>query len=92
MRIDALHNVAQLYQTNNVRKSTSTSKAAERDSFELSSVGKDIQTAKQAAAASSDVRMDRVEALKAQMAAGTYNVSTEKLADKLIGDYFGVSL
>ena len=55
-------------------------------------MGKDIQTAKQAVAASSDVRMDRVEALKAQIAAGTYNVSTEKLADKLMGDYFGVSL
>ena len=33
-----------------------------------------------------DVRMDKVEALRAQFANRTYNVSSEDVADKIIAD------
>ncbi|MEZ7892809.1 MAG: flagellar biosynthesis anti-sigma factor FlgM [Candidatus Wallbacteria bacterium] len=36
----------------------------------------------------SDVRTDKVEEIKAKIAAGTYNVSSEDLADKLINSGF----
>ena len=34
----------------------------------------------------SDVRMDKVADIKARLAAGTYNVSAEAIADKILGN------
>ncbi len=55
--------------------------------MEISSIGKDIQTAKNAVKASSDIREGKVADIKKQIAAGTYNVSGESFADKLLAKY-----
>ena len=50
-------------------------------------VGKDIQTVKAAVKAAPDVRANKVADIKKQIEAGTYNVSGESFADKLLAKY-----
>jgi negative regulator of flagellin synthesis FlgM len=59
--------------------------AGEADSMELSDKAKDISFALKAVQDSPDVREDLVIAIKQQIAAGTYSVSGEKIAEKIIG-------
>ena len=46
-----------------------------------------MQVAKAAVAAAPDVREDRVAAIKAALANGTYSVSDEDLANKLLESF-----
>ncbi len=87
MRIEAYTQVQQLYsakKTAQVKKSTSVASA---DQVQISSIGKDIQTAKAAVKASPDVREDITAPIKARVAAGTYEVSAGSFADKLLAKY-----
>ena len=81
MRIDAYMQVSQIYQANKTKNAPKTGKAGSRDSLEISSFGNAYQVAKQAASQASDVREDKE--IQAQMAAGTYSVSIEDVADKM---------
>jgi negative regulator of flagellin synthesis FlgM len=83
MRIDAYMQVNQLYQTSKPRTSEKTSKAGSTDSLEISSIGRDYQVAKKAAAETSDVREDKIKDIQERMKAGTYNVSLEDVAENL---------
>ena len=71
MRIDALNQISQVYGTNEKRKINYASRVSESDKLEISSFGKDLQT-------------DKVNDLKKQFANGTYHVTAEELADKLL--------
>ena len=53
----------------------------------ISSVGKDIQTAKQAVANSSDIREELTAPIKASIEAGTYSVSDDDFAGRLLEKY-----
>ncbi len=87
MRIDAMNQVSQVYRTNGARKYKNVSNSALKDRVEISQLGKDIQVAKQAVAAAPDVRADKVAAMKTAFANGTYSVSNDKLADKLLESF-----
>ena len=89
MRVDAYLKVNQMYQSNKVKKSVSTEKEVGSDTFEMSTVGKDFQIAKQSIANSPDVREDRIKEIKNAMESGSYSVSIKELADKLVNNYFG---
>ena len=83
--IDAVNQIQQVYGINKTRRPVKTSTVNfGRDGVEISSIGRDIQTAKKAVNEASDIREDKVAALKAQIANGTYNVSAESFADKLM--------
>lgn len=86
MRIDAYNAVSQVYQTKaNYNKSKAVSSyASQDDKYEISDAAKSYSVAKSAVAKASDVRMDKVADIKARMAAGTYNVSAEEVADKIL--------
>ena len=85
MRIEAYSQVQQIYSNNKVGKAQPTKKTNDvRDTVSFSSIGKDIQVAKQAVNAAPDVREDVVAKLKAAIKNGTYDVSGEAFADKLI--------
>ena len=85
MRIEAYSQVQQIYSNNKVGKAQQVKKTNDvRDTVSLSSIGKDIQVAKQAVGAAPDVREDVVASLKAAIKNGTYDVSGEAFADKLI--------
>lgn len=83
MRIDAYMQVNQLYKTNKTKSDKRSGKADSRDSLEISDFGNAYQVAKQAASEAEPVRTERVREIQAQMAAGTYNVSLEDVADKM---------
>ena len=83
MRMDAYMQVGQLYQTSKTKNAPTTGKTSKKDSLEISSFGNAYQVAKQAVAQTPDVRADRVKEIQAQMAAGTYHVSIEDVADKM---------
>jgi len=52
----------------------------------LSSKAKDIQKAHEAVKNSSDIRVDKVERVKAEIAEGRFHVNSDKLAEKILKD------
>ena len=52
----------------------------------ISSIARDVKLAKKAIEELPDVREERVRELKDQIEQGTYNVSGEKIAEKMSGD------
>ena len=87
MRIDAYAQVQQLYGNKKVHKVQKEARTGFKDQLQISSKGKDIQTAKNAVAGAQDVREDVVEPLKRTINAGTYEVSGEQFARKLFEKY-----
>ena len=85
MRIEAYSQVQQIYGTSKVNKTAKTQKATSvSDNLQISSIGKDIQVAKQAVKDAPDVREDVVAPIKSAIQNGTYDVSGEDFADKLL--------
>ncbi len=87
MRIQSYIQVQQMY---NTQKTTRTQKSAQTsfsDKLQISTMGKDIQTAKAALANTSDIREDKIADIKAAIQDGTYEVSGESFADKLLEKY-----
>lgn len=85
MRVDAYNAVNQIYQTNAAAKmQTTAKKTSENDKFEISSEAKTYQTAKAAVKDAPDVRPDKVAEMKAKMQSGTYYVSSEDIAEKMM--------
>lgn len=89
MRIEAYSTIQQIYQTQKTQKPSqiSAKKASFSDNLQISSMGKDIQTAKQAVANAPDIREEITAPLKSSIAAGTYSVSSESFAEKLLEKY-----
>lgn len=87
MRIEAYTQVQQLYKTKKLTRTDSKKNVSFSDRLQISSIGKDIQVAKAAVAASSDIREDVTAPLKASIQAGTYEVSTDSFAEKLMKNF-----
>lgn len=87
MRIEAYNQVQQLYQTKRTGKSQKSEGAARADRVQISSFGKDIQIAKAAVASAPDIREELTAPLKARIQDGTYEVSNESFAEKLMKKY-----
>uniref|UniRef100_UPI004055C89B flagellar biosynthesis anti-sigma factor FlgM n=1 Tax=Acetatifactor sp. TaxID=1872090 RepID=UPI004055C89B len=90
MRIDAYAQVQQLYQTQKVNRSQKTGSVAKSDKVQISSLGKDIQTAKAAVAGSPDIREELTAPIKARIQNGTYEVSNQSFAEKLMQKFVEV--
>lgn len=87
MRIEAYNQVQQMYKMNSVSKTQSTAKAGMTDRVQISSIGKDIQVAKAALSGTPDIREDLTASVKAKIQDGTYDVSNESFAEKLMQKY-----
>ena len=92
MRIDAYAQVQQLYGNKKTHKVQKEIKTGFRDQVQISSKGKDIQTAKNAVANAADIREEVIAPLKSKVNAGTYEVSGEQFAQKLFEKYNNVHL
>ncbi|WP_313131361.1 flagellar biosynthesis anti-sigma factor FlgM [Anaerocolumna sp.] len=88
MRIDAYNKITQMLQTNNTVKTAKAKGVSAKDHVEISRTGQDYQVAKQALAHAEDIRMDKVNDIKRRMESGTYNVTGEEVANKLVENYF----
>lgn len=84
MRIDAYNQIAQIYSTSKPAATSAKKTTMGRDEVQISSKGRDIQVAKQAVKNASDIREDKVADMKAKLAAGTYDVTAEDFAAKLL--------
>lgn len=88
MRIDAYMQVNQLYQSEKTKKTSSVGVSSDRlDKFEISDFGKDLRVAKQAVSDAPEVRENKINELKSTIASGTYDMSMERLADKLANGF-----
>lgn len=91
MRIEAYTQVQQLYNTKKTSKALKAQSTSASDEIQISSLGKDFQSAKAALDASSDIREDLVAPIKAAVQNGTYNVSGESFAERLLQKYEEIS-
>ncbi|MGN0369626.1 MAG: flagellar biosynthesis anti-sigma factor FlgM [Butyrivibrio sp.] len=87
MRIDAYNQVTQVYQASRKTSVGKTGSVGSADKVEISQFGRDYQIAKQAVAAASDIREDKVAEIKSRIESGTYDVSAEDFAAKLAEKY-----
>ena len=87
MRIEAYNQIQQVYNTKQVQHTGKTEKATKTDNVQISSLGKDIQVAKQAVKNAPDIREDIVAPLKQQVQNGTYDVSADDFADKMLAEF-----
>lgn len=87
MRIDVYTQVQQVYNVSKAAKAQKAARPGATDKVQISSVGKDIQTAKAAVAAAPDIREEVTAPVKERIQNGTYEVSTESFAEKLYQKY-----
>lgn len=87
MRIDGIQKVAQIYSSNGTVKAEKKSKAAKQDHVQISQAGRDFQIARDAVKNAPDVREDIVADIKGRIEAGTYEVSGDAFAEKVISRY-----
>ena len=66
--------------------SSSTKGAQGAEQIALSSKAKDIQKAHEAVKNSSDIRVDKVERVKVEIAEGRFHINSDKLAEKILKD------
>lgn len=88
MRVEAYTQVQQIYNSSKKAvKAPAAPSVGKSDQIQISSIGKDFQAAKAAVNASSDVREDVIAPLKAAVQNGSYYVSGESFAEKLLQRY-----
>ncbi|MCR5233274.1 MAG: flagellar biosynthesis anti-sigma factor FlgM [Lachnospiraceae bacterium] len=87
MRIEAYNQISQLYAPKKTYGPAKTNTVSRTDQVQISSIGKDIQTVKQAVANASDIRSDITGPIKTKVQNGTYDVSTDDFASKLMAAY-----
>lgn len=87
MRIDAFNKISELYKASNVKSTAKAKNMSFSDTLEISQTGKDYQVAKQIIARTPDIRETKVNEIMERMKAGTYNVTIEDVADKLVDEY-----
>lgn len=89
MRIESYIQMQQLYPAKNTAKTTGNKPVSSfSDKLQISSKGKDISVAKQALASTPDIREDLVSSIKERVQNGTYEVSGEAFADKVLGNFY----
>jgi negative regulator of flagellin synthesis FlgM len=87
MRIDAYNAISQTYGVKSKYKTGAAAKTGSTDKVEISEFGRELQVAKQAVASAPDIREDKVADLKSRIENGTYNVSADDFAQKVISKY-----
>lgn len=84
MRVEAYTQVQQMYKASTTKKNEKASTVGFHDQLEISSMGKDIQIARQAVTSSSDIREDVIAPIKSSIQNGTYEVASDSFAEKLM--------
>ena len=94
MRIGTINMMNQIYGTGKTAKSGTTAAGYStfKDEISLSATAKDMQVAKNALNTVPDVREAKIADIKSRIDNGTYDVSVEDFAAKLMGAYKSMSL
>jgi negative regulator of flagellin synthesis FlgM len=70
-----------------VKKAQETAAGQQAAKADISSRAKEFSKAKEVAAATPDVREEKVAELKRRIAAGTYSVDAQAVADKMVNEH-----
>ena len=89
MRIGTYQMIQQIYNTTKPTGTTKAQKKGFSDVVSISSAGKDATVAKEAVMASPAVRTELVDSIRSRMQAGTYDVSADDFADRLVAKFNG---
>ena len=92
MRIDGINKVGSVYNKSGAKVEKLYSTTKEKDSLNISDFGKELQIAKKAVGNAPDIRRDKVDAIKNQIVSGSYNVSAEEVANKIVESYFDLKI
>lgn len=92
MRIDAYNQISKIYDSKQTARTREVARTKARDELTISSTGRDYQVARQALNNVPDIREDKVAAIKSRMADGSYQVSADSFAAKVIAKYEEMSL
>ena len=85
MRINKTDNVFQIYNKNQGVSKVKTDKMPkDTDQLKISDGAIEFQHALQKLKNARDVRMEKVDAIKAQIQAGTYEIDGNKIAEKMV--------
>lgn len=85
--LNQTYKVNTLNNTNRAQRNVPAKNVAKdkTDKFEISQLGRDLNTANKALKETPDIRQELVDDIKARFKAGQYEVNTSALADKLLG-------
>ncbi|MCL1808103.1 MAG: flagellar biosynthesis anti-sigma factor FlgM [Oscillospiraceae bacterium] len=90
MKIGSLPAVAmEQYQNNRVKTKKAETASMGADSVELSGASRLFEQALTAVKETPEARMDRVEAIRAQISAGTYRINAAAIADRMLAGTIG---
>lgn len=87
MRIEAYNQVQQMYQVKQRGKAQPTGSVSCKDQLQISSTGKDYQSAKAAVAGAADVREELTASIRTRIDNGTYSVDPTAFAEKLLAKF-----
>lgn len=87
MRIDAYNQISQIYKMSDTKKSKNVQKTSGTDQITISRVGAEYNLVRQALKNVPDVREELVSDIKKRITEGTYDVSGDSFADKLISRF-----
>lgn len=82
MRIDSVNKIMAAY--GNSYNTTKAVKNIKTDELNITSTGSDFLYALQMAKKAPEIREDKVDAIKKQIETGTYNISCEDVARKIL--------
>ncbi|NLJ89860.1 MAG: flagellar biosynthesis anti-sigma factor FlgM [Clostridiales bacterium] len=91
MRINSYNKISQIYeahQASKVKEANKINAIKKKDGVEISNIGRDIQVAKEGLKRAPDIRYDKVNDIIKRMESGTYNISAQEIADKIVNKYF----
>jgi len=83
MRVEAYTQVQQLYQTKKTGRVQASGSVPRADKLQISTLGREFQTAKTALAGTPDIREEMTAPIKARVQNGTYSVDNTAFAEKL---------
>ncbi len=84
MKITNLFNTTNIYNKSNVNDKKLETTKKSNDSFVVSDKARDFQTVLKAISNSPDVREEKVNDIIKKMEQGSYNISSEDIANKLL--------
>lgn len=93
MKINHISEISKLYGASSVKKVSSKDiKTKAKDELKISETAKYFQLAYKAAKDAPDIRTEKVGNIKAQMEAGTYNISAKEVANKMPSNLFNQTI
>lgn len=88
MKINQVRHISEIYGATSTKKPpVKDIKTDKKDKLEISDTAKYFQIALKAAKDSPDIRSEKVDRIKAEIEAGTYNVSAEDVAKKMMAKF-----